>query len=155
MESSSIQVLHAAPDNTVTPPEKELRKFHCFCLVHKNDLECFPRSECTDPGQCSYCKRGHCEVRYMLPEAEVTEVTPPTESSPTPVPYAAPDSTVTPPKKEPRKFHCFCAVHKANDIGGRHSVCRDPLHCLYCERGHRKVILMAPEEYADIEYAGM
>ena len=87
----------------------------------------------------------------MVPEAEVTEVTPPTESSPTLVPYAAPDSTVTPPKKEPRKFHCFCKVHKVGDIWGNHYACRNPGPCLYCEKGHRKVIDMAWEEYKDMD----
>ena len=80
-------------------------------------------------------------------EIKVVEVTPPPEPSSSPIPHVALDSTVTPPEKELRKFHCLCKVHDVNDIfGWRHSECREPWYCLYCKRGHRKVIYMAPED---------
>ena len=75
-------------------------------------------------------------------EIKVVEVTPPPEPSSSPVLHAALDSTVTPPEKELKKFHCFCKVHEAHDImDWRHSECRDFIsgYCLYCERGHRSI----------------
>ena len=165
---SSTTVLQTAA-GTGTPPETEPRIVHCFCVVHKADGE-GRHEQCRDPLPCYYCMIGHRKVldpsavdinesketppavlhtSHPPNEIEVVEVTPPIEPSSTPAPHAAPDSTVTPPEKELRKFHCFCKEHEAHDIRDwRHSECRDFIsgYCLYCERGHRKVIYMVPEE---------
>ena len=64
-EPSSTFVPYIAPHRRsaiVTPPETELVKVHCFCVVHEPESKAL-HAVCFGPN-CYYCKKGHDKVMF-------------------------------------------------------------------------------------------